>query len=72
MSFSPLSYLAGIATIPVALIVVFGIVCAAETGKEIECGACGYSTGPMQETERITCWTRWFWHRTAHRLGVAR
>jgi hypothetical protein len=61
------AYLAGLATIPAAVLIVTGVVLAVETGKEIECRVCGYSTGPMHDTARLTCWSRWRWHKLATR-----
>lgn len=56
-------YVAGVLTPFVLLVVVLAIAVANERGKEVECIACRYSTGPMRETRRIVCWARWQWHK---------
>ena len=58
-----LAYVLGLVTVPALGAVVVAYACGADTGMEIECRACGYSTGPMRETRRFTCWHRWHWHK---------
>jgi hypothetical protein len=57
------AYALGLVTLPFLVALLLGALSAGGRGKEIECRACGYSTGPMQETRRATCWVRWRWHK---------
>lgn len=58
-----INYLLGVATPIVLVLLVIGVVLLTETGETIQCRTCGYSTGPMRTTMRITKVIRWQWHK---------
>ena len=58
-----LAYALGVLTPLILLAAFLGYVHGTDTGKQIECRACGYDTGPMDTTWRSTCWVRWRWHK---------
>ncbi|WP_269304888.1 hypothetical protein [Aeromicrobium sp. HA] len=62
------AYLAGLATLPVLVVLYRLFDVALATGTRVECLRCGHSTGAIDTTPRIVVELRWRWHElTAHR-----